>query len=1030
MVAIRLDACASLIAGDFKAGLREASQSTIMAERAFSVDGSWSSAEPWLGQRATSETYGGEARPSEALKIASSVYSTPPSISRPPPFDLRVLPPRHLRVNPDALQMPGSYRSEVSRNGNGLLESNMMHHEDDHQGHDHGLDLHDSLGAMVKPSSNKVAALDELKKYNVHPLRVPNKAVRDNFQENSGNQADLEPPHLVPFRSSSLSTARSDTVNDSESRPTHLLSGVQASTAQMQADEQAHLSPVSGAPSMLSELSSRSGLRRGSSISATTNQSRASVIRPSEVQHFAASSSAASANHAENRKNEQRLRPAQQRREKRAATIGPSSNLTARPNHQQNHAIIEGGQLRSSSMPSSNVGKSARNKSRTENTDEASSTQRQQIETQSFSKAIGDLENLLQEALTIAGKAASRETSEADPNLPEGGRHKQANEEVNQLQPTETDVDSGSESSYSSITDEEDHPKSRRSVHVTIDKLDTDIGHKGQFKKIRDATPYPKGSVTTTRHQSAVSPIDHFSPDENEVVEETSQIHAPSRKQTFDHAHALQADHSQLFQSKDWAYDWKPGSIPLPVPDKTSATQAALKEDGRFKARNEGMRAQQRPPVIQPRTSSNRLQGRRVPTKEELNLPDNIVSSGGSESDGLPYIADYKTSALQYHPVIREAIGGDGGNGAGPYPLRPREDTIRSLRDKEILTHSAAPKKRSPQPNDYDLKDRHHFSIREPKGFSLSRSHRRKPIARDWSTGRKRLVAAVTCITTALMGLILGIYAGEVPALQYALADEHHYTILGNVVFFLGLSVTTSLLWPLPLLHGRKPYILAALIILLPLQFPQGLAVNNPRSPYVPSYKVGVLLPRAVSGLVMGLANINFLTTLLDLFGASLQSGNPHQEYVNENDVRRHGGGIGAWLGIWTWCSVMSIGLGFLIGASVISSLNVSWGFWITIVLNATVLLINVMIPEVRRSPYRRSMAEVRTGTDISRRIARGEIKMHLESTGPKHWYEEVTAGYVLAFRMLKQPGFLILALYQGWIYGQIVMVIVVCPIS
>ena len=132
------------------------------------------------------------------------------------------------------------------------------------------------------------------------------------------------------------------------------------------------------------------------------------------------------------------------------------------------------------------------------------------------------------------------------------------------------------------------------------------------------------------------------------------------------------------------------------------------------------------------------------------------------------------------------------------------------------------------------------------------------------------------------------------------------------------------------------------------------------------------------------------------------------------------------WLGIWTWCSVGSIGIGFWIGAGIISGLQVSWGFWILIILTAIVLLLNVLTPETRRSAYRRSMAEVRSGTDVSRRIARGEIKMHINSTGPVWWWEEVWAGHVLCIRMLKQPGFAVLALYLGWIYGQVVLVIVV----
>ena len=38
--------------------------------------------------------------------------------------------------------------------------------------------------------------------------------------------------------------------------------------------------------------------------------------------------------------------------------------------------------------------------------------------------------------------------------------------------------------------------------------------------------------------------------------------------------------------------------------------------------------------------------------------------------------------------------------------------------------------------------------------------------------------------------------------------------------------------------------------------------------------RVGLLLPRFLTGFAMGFANINFLPTLFDLFGASLMSEN------------------------------------------------------------------------------------------------------------------------------------------------------------
>ena len=431
-------------------------------------------------------------------------------------------------------------------------------------------------------------------------------------------------------------------------------------------------------------------------------------------------------------------------------------------------------------------------------------------------------------------------------------------------------------------------------------------------------------------------------------------------------------------------------------------------------------------PPIQPRSSSIKLRMGYISEEGAYDHEMQAMNSSDEDLAGDTYVADFHLTGLRNRTTTRQWAGGEQQTrpGLGPGSL-PQQDTINSLRAPRSVDNSLNRQEGTENTKGYSLRDRHHFSIRGPQGFSLSRSHRRAPIARDWSTRRKRFVAAVTCINTALLGFIIGIYAGEVPAIQYAIVDQHHYAILGNVVFFIGMAIPTILFFPLPLLHGRKPYTLGALALLLPLQFPQAIAVGQVASPYIANYRVGLLLPRALAGFVAGFANINLITTLLDLFGASLQSGNPHQESVDVNDVRRHGGGMGVWLGIWTWCFVGSIGLGFLIGAGIISGLPVTWGFWISIILTAAVLVLNVMTPEVRRSPYRRSMAEVMNGTEVSRRIARGEVKMHLYSTGPKHWWEEVIAGHVLCIRMLKQPGFVVLSMYMGWIYGQVVMVIV-----
>ncbi|KAJ9421939.1 hypothetical protein QL093DRAFT_2636100 [Fusarium oxysporum] len=241
---------------------------------------------------------------------------------------------------------------------------------------------------------------------------------------------------------------------------------------------------------------------------------------------------------------------------------------------------------------------------------------------------------------------------------------------------------------------------------------------------------------------------------------------------------------------------------------------------------------------------------------------------------------------------------------------------------------------------------------------------------RSHSPVRKRFVASTACLSTALIGVLLGIYTGLVPSIQYYVVDQSHVTV-----------------------HGNTGAILLA--------------------------------SRTLMGGSLGFATMNFHSVLTDLFGASLMCQHPHEEVVDHFDARRHGGGMGIWLGIWTWCWIGSLGLGFLIGAAIIDKHSPAWGFYTSIVMVAVVLILNVICPEVRRSAFRRSIAEVRTGGDISRRLARGEVMMHRVKTGPKWWGQEAFHGVRLSLEMLEQPGFAVVAIYVAWIYAQVVLVII-----
>jgi MFS family permease len=136
---------------------------------------------------------------------------------------------------------------------------------------------------------------------------------------------------------------------------------------------------------------------------------------------------------------------------------------------------------------------------------------------------------------------------------------------------------------------------------------------------------------------------------------------------------------------------------------------------------------------------------------------------------------------------------------------------------------------------------------------------------------------------------------------------------------------------------------------------------------------------------------------------------------------------MGVWLGLWSWSALGSIGVGFMIGAIIINSLSPAWGFYLAIIIIAFVMLLNVLVPETRRSAYRRSVAEVANENgQVSRRLARGEVKMHMVKSGPQWWGEEFHWGVILSLKMLRQPGFMVMSVYVAWIYGQMVLTILV----
>ena len=218
-----------------------------------------------------------------------------------------------------------------------------------------------------------------------------------------------------------------------------------------------------------------------------------------------------------------------------------------------------------------------------------------------------------------------------------------------------------------------------------------------------------------------------------------------------------------------------------------------------------------------------------------------------------------------------------------------------------------------------------------------------------------------------------------VPSIQYWITDLHHYAILGNVLLYLGMAVPTFFLWPLPLVHGRKVYILGGLGLAMGMVIPQGVAVSDFRSPYTAGWRGMLLAARGVMGVGLGVAGGNWMGVLMDLFGGSLMSGNPHQEVVDEGDRRREGGGMGVWLGLWTWCWMGSLGAGFAVGAGIVDRLGPREGFWVSLGVLAVVAGVNALCPEVRPRGAKMRMGEVVEG----RGEVRGEVMMHRVGKAP-----------------------------------------------
>lgn len=256
--------------------------------------------------------------------------------------------------------------------------------------------------------------------------------------------------------------------------------------------------------------------------------------------------------------------------------------------------------------------------------------------------------------------------------------------------------------------------------------------------------------------------------------------------------------------------------------------------------------------------------------------------------------------------------------------------------------------------------------------------------------------------TNSLAAWIAGNYKGEVDLIEESLRIGPNIGLLGNVLFLLALALVVFIFWPLPLLHGRKPYIMISLLLMIPLQIPQGLTLPPytiaKQNESMVSYVLCFYFFRAISGGVLGFTVINCLSTVLDLFsvdtGACCRGG----VVLNGRAIKKQnwnllGGGIrgsrpGMWIAMFVWSTTVFYGIGFFVGQLTINSTTPAWGFWITAIITGSLLIIVGVVSEVR-PPWKRHdpahglSRHISTNTSMPTVTERGEISVALTGISP-----------------------------------------------
>lgn len=289
--------------------------------------------------------------------------------------------------------------------------------------------------------------------------------------------------------------------------------------------------------------------------------------------------------------------------------------------------------------------------------------------------------------------------------------------------------------------------------------------------------------------------------------------------------------------------------------------------------------------------------------------------------------------------------------------------------------------------------------------------------AQEWPARMKGYAAAVACLSTTTVGAVTGIYSGLSPMAHEDARDEDIWVALGNTWCFLGMALSTFLFWPLPSLHGRKPYILGGLATALVLLMIQStmMAAESPHG--IGGQREVFSIAWGVIGACFGVAGMNFYSTLLDLFGTSITTS--HQPHAaKDDDTRRTRNGVGVWQGLYSWSWISSLSLGFGIGEVIANYRPPVWRLHASTGLVFFTLVLNVLVPGTRRPSSKRAVTESRAGAAGPTESLIGEMMFRRVWKGLILGAQEVYHGALVSLEMLRQPGFLTLTLYAGWVYA------------